>query len=254
MIGSLNTAARTAVLAGFLALAALAWFQVSDVIDGQRAREQVAREKIEELSADLASSAAALAEREVEIEVLDTALRYLKVDRRRARLTVLDQSPIAGQADGQIETRVRFTELAPDGTPLGPGLETVIPGRFAYIESLVIKFGDDYVEQGGTWRGASLCLFRRLFTEQQRPEDGLILDPVGVEPLAYGGDGDGTPVTDLWRGFWDYANDPAAAREAGVRAIHGEAPFIELRPDGSYLVELRASGGLSLRREEPDRP
>jgi len=40
-----------------------------------------------------------------------------------------------------------------------------------------------------------------------------------------------------------------AAQAAGVRAIHGEAPYIELRAGRSYLVELRASGGLSLRAE-----
>jgi len=33
---------------------------------------------------------------------------------------------------------------------------------------------------------------------------------------------------------------------ADVRAIHGEAPFMELRPCKSYRVELRASGGLSI--------
>jgi hypothetical protein len=32
----------------------------------------------------------------------------------------------------------------------------------------------------------------------------------------------------------------------GVRAIHGEAPFIELRPGKTYRIELRASGGLTL--------
>ena len=40
-----------------------------------------------------------------------------------------------------------------------------------------------------------------------------------------------------------------AAAEKGVRAIHGEAPFIEVRPGRSYKVELRASGGLSIRAE-----
>lgn len=246
MIGPLNTAARTFVLAGFLVLAYLGWFQVSGLIDGHVADAEQARLQIEELSAELVLAEEVLAERDAEIEILGTALRYMKVDKRRARLTVLDQTV----QDGRIETRVRFTELAPDGTPLGPGLEHVVPGRVAYIESLVIKFDDSYVEQGDEWRGSSLCLFRRLFTETQSPEDGIVLDPVGVEPLAYGADGDGSPEAQLWHRFWDYANDPEAARKVGVRAIHGEAPFIELRPGGSYMLELRASGGLSLRREE----
>ena len=56
-------------------------------------------------------------------------------------------------------------------------------------------------------------------------------------------------VSKLWMRFWDYANDPEEAASVGVRAIHGEAPFIELREGSSYLVELRSSGGLSLTKE-----
>ena len=57
------------------------------------------------------------------------------------------------------------------------------------------------------------------------------------------------PHAELWRRFWDYANDRELAERAGLRAVHGEAPFIELRPGGRYSVELRASGGLSIRPE-----
>jgi hypothetical protein len=31
--------------------------------------------------------------------------------------------------------------------------------------------------------------------------------------------------------------------------MHGEAPFTEVQPGKSYLLELRASGGLSIRVE-----
>ena len=64
---------------------------------------------------------------------------------------------------------------------------------------------------------------------------------------------DETPPDDyyreLWSRFWDYANDPSLARSKGVRALHGEAPFIELRPGKSYSIELRSSGGLSIQAE-----
>jgi hypothetical protein len=77
------------------------------------------------------------------------------------------------------------------------------------------------------------------------------LDDAGVQPLAYGGDETPDPLyRELWGEFWELANDPTRARERGVRAIHGEAPFIEARPGKSYRVELRASGGLSIRAEE----
>ena len=51
---------------------------------------------------------------------------------------------------------------------------------------------------------------------------------------------------DLWANFWEYANNPAKAKKAGVRAAHGEAPSIRLQVGKRYRVELRASGGLSI--------
>ncbi len=46
-----------------------------------------------------------------------------------------------------------------------------------------------------------------------------------------------------------YANDPELAASKGVRAIHGEAPSIELREGKTYRIELRSSGGLSIKVE-----
>jgi hypothetical protein len=51
---------------------------------------------------------------------------------------------------------------------------------------------------------------------------------------------------DIWANFWEYANDPAKAKKAGVRAVHGEAPSIRLEPGKRYRVELRSSAGLSI--------
>ena len=53
----------------------------------------------------------------------------------------------------------------------------------------------------------------------------------------------------LWERFWDYANDPALAKQVGVRALQGEAPFVEARVGRSYRLELRASGGLVFQAE-----
>lgn len=209
-------------------------------------------------------------QRDERIRALEHALHLLKVDHRVARLEVLEQfalesptasaqgasssqaasAPTSAPAEPALRTRVRFTELGADGERLGEPRELVVEGRFAYVEALVVKFEDDYVERGDALRGSSVCLFQRIFGEGQKPADGARLDPVGLRPRAYGGDELVDPeFDDLWRRFWDYANDPALARAKGVRALHGEAPFIELRPGKSYRLELRASGGLSLRAE-----
>lgn len=213
-------------------------------------------------------------QRDERIRALEHALHLLKVDHRVARLEVLEQFESALPASSAAETsstsdaapasapsstptsapalrtRVRFTELGQGGERLGEPRELVVEGRFAYVEALVVKFEDDYVERGDALRGSSICLFQRIFGEGQKPSEGARLDPVGLRPRAYGGDELVDPqFEDLWRRFWDYANEPELARAKGVRAVHGEAPFIELRPGKSYRLELRASGGLSLRPE-----
>jgi hypothetical protein len=205
--------------------------------------------ELEQRDGQIAALRGTLAERDATIQQLETSLFLLKVDRRVARIEVLAQEELAGEP-GTLLTRVLFVELGDDGEPLGAGKEIELVGSKIYLETLVIKFEDDYVEGGDFLRGASVCLFQRMFSENQAPRDGTEIDAVGVHPHTYGGgDGDGEAdvfYAELWQRFWDYANDPDAAAAKGVRAIHGEAPFVEARPGKIYEVELRASGGLSI--------
>lgn len=257
---------RTLLLGGVLLIAGWwTWFLRDKLGDGERrlaqsqaqlevlAQDLSEREaRIDELGRTIASRDATieaqgveLAAQAAEILALDAALELLKVDHRLAEIRVLEQG---SDPDGSVFTRVLFVELDPGGEPLGEGIEAVVRGRTVYVETLVIKFDDHYVESGDALRGTSICLFRRLFGEDQRPTDGVPIDTAGQQPLVYAGDEPPPPLhRDLWNRFWEYANDPELANEHGVRAIHGEAPFIELRPGRTYRVELRASGGLTIR-------
>ena len=51
----------------------------------------------------------------------------------------------------------------------------------------------------------------------------------------------------LWTEFWEFANDPVKASEMGIRAAHGEAIAIKVKEGRYYNIELRASGGLSVK-------
>jgi hypothetical protein len=185
-------------------------------------------------------------ERDERIRELEAALRLLKIDHRVARIDVLEQTSEPSDPARTL-TRVRFTELDSQGEPVALGRELVLQGKLIYVDALVIKFADEYVERGDALRGASICLFRRAFGEDQKPAEGVPLDAAGARPLVYGGDVLGDPFhAGLWTRFWDYANDPEAARALGVRALHGEAPFVEARAGKSYRLELRASGGLTI--------
>lgn len=207
----------------------------------------------EELSArdrrieELAEEVALLGQ---EVRILEASLLLLKVDHRLAHVEVLEQSP-ADTDPKLVRTLVRFTEVDAQGAPIAPSLEAEIEGKILYVETLVIKFGDEFVEGGDSLRGSSVCLFRRLFGEDQSPTEGVAIDTAGTRPAIYGGDTLPDPLyQELWSSFWDYANDPELARARGVRAIHGEAPFIELRPGRSYRIELRASDGLTILAED----
>lgn len=219
--------------------------------DLQERRAEIQRlgTELERRAAEVRRLEEVVLEKERQIQALELANRLLKVQHRVATLEVLAQGASA-ESPELVRTTVRFTELGPDGEPLDLGRELTVAGQRVYVEALVIQFEDRYVEQGDALRGTSLCLFQRLFGEDQKPSEGVPLDSPGQQPSVYGGDMAGDAVhRALWERFWDYANDPALARELGVRALQGEAPFVEARVGATYRLELRAAGGLVLEAE-----
>lgn len=252
------------LLAAITAIAGWWTYVIRDQFLGNELELERSRGEIEELSTKLTESDAALRESRERVETLtveveakarriaelEVRLQLLKVDHRVARIEVLSQRPAADDPT-KVETTVRFVELDEAGEPVGEGQEITLEGTKLYLETLVIKFEDDYVEAGEFLRGTSLCLFRRMFSEDVAPRSGVPIEEGDTHPYPYrGGDSaDELFQAELWARFWEYANDPEAAAEKGVRAMHGEAPFVEMREGKSYKVELRASGGLSIKAE-----
>jgi hypothetical protein len=213
-----------------------------------------------------------LSERLEQIDRLETSLALLTVDQRLARLEVLpleeSDQPVgsaaaqdasvadqaagqeAGQAGGdepERPIRIRFVELSPDGDPIGSPREFRFASDVLYIDNWIVKFDDRFVKDKDLQRGTSLCLFRRIFGEDQSPSQGYLLDEVGMRPQAYARGGQPTEFeSQIWSQFWEFANDPQKAAEMGIRAANGEAVSIQVRPGMAYNIELRASGGLSI--------
>ncbi len=204
------------------------------------------------LGRELQQARAAVEQLEKENERLDVALRLMKVDHRVAEIEVLDQR----QNGPRPQTTFQFVELADDGTPVGEKKVFTLEGDRVYVDAWVIKYNDDLVEKGDPMRSTSVCLFRRVFGEFLAPDKGFPLDTSGSRPAIYSRGDEMSPIErDIWANFWQYANNPAKARQAGVRAVHGEAPSMRLEPGNRYRVELRASGGLSIVPEEsPQKP
>lgn len=187
-------------------------------------------------------------------EELDGLRLRLELLRERRRVAVIDQiepAPSVARPGGR-RTAFRFRELGPDGATLGTPQRFEIEGDLVYVDALVVKFDDEFVEQRDLLRGSTVLLFRRIFGEFQAPADGYPIDAAGLRPLAYEVEA-GPPAfhRELWAEFWRYANDPEVARRSGVRAMHGEAPSMRLASGRSYEIELRSSEGLTLRVMEP---
>lgn len=217
-----------------------------------RERDQALAEKDAELERQrtrIATLHDEVAAGQQQIRRLETAVRLLKVDRRVAQVIVVDQR--AAEGDRPLQTDFRFVEVDEEGRPLEEPRVYTIDGDVLYVDAWVVKFADEHVETEDPLRSTSICLFRRLFGEFQEPSQGFVLDAVGSRPAAYSRGSEATPLEqELWANFWEYANDAATAGAAGVRAAHGEAPSIKLRPGRIYKLQLRASDGLSIVAED----
>jgi len=147
-----------------------------------------------------------------------------------------------------ISSELEFVELSPDGDTLSSPKRIKLPGDVVYIDNWIVKFDDSYTEKGDIERGTSLCLFRRIFSEDQSPNEGFSLDEVGMRPQAYARGGRLSDFEKrLWSEFWEFSNDGKKASEMGIRAANGEAVSVKVREGKSYAITLRASDGLSIK-------
>jgi hypothetical protein len=180
-----------------------------------------------------------------DVERLETSLKLLKVDTRLATMEVVKVEPATERA--AVKTTVRFVELTPNGDPIAEPRDFTVDGDQVYIDSLVVKFADEYIEKADLQRGTTLVLFQRIFGNQQSAEQGQSLDEVGRRPQAYARGGVETDFEkQIWDQFWLIANDEKKAQSLGIRAAHGQAVSVKVEPGARYRVQLRASDGLTL--------
>jgi hypothetical protein len=183
-----------------------------------------------------------IAEKQAEIQRLDTSLRLHKMQRRLARLRVLDVA--VDSESGKKTSTIEFVELNDQGDPIDAPREFRLDGDLVYVDYWVVKFEDKYVEQADLERGMSICLFHRIFGELQKPQDGFVLEERGTRPGAYARGG---RISDfekkIWDDFWTIANNPRRASELGIRTLHGDAVSMKVSKGKSYRITVRASGG-----------
>ncbi|MCA9129056.1 MAG: hypothetical protein KDB22_18340 [Planctomycetales bacterium] len=258
-IKTINSAARTLLLAALLGIIGYGGYVVYSEYTSRDRLLKAQEEELNEANAKLVSMEEELGvkaeeigkltvevrEQSQQIERLEASIHLLKTDHRLAQLRVVD---ISRDADGKaLESTLEFVELSPNGSELSQPKQFTLPGDVIYVDNWIVKFDDKYIENGDIQRGTSLCLFRRIFSEEQTPNQGFSLDEVGMRPQAYARGGTLTDFeSQLWSDFWEVANDGDKAGELGIRAANGEAVSIQVREGKRYNVSLRASGGLSI--------
>ncbi len=251
-VKTLNSLVRTIIGLGILAVVTGAgWYGYKlvnenvELVEVQQQLKDVSRElqakaqQVDLLETDLQAS-------QQRVDKLETALHLLKVDHRLAEIVVLEQGQ---DPDTQRKySVVEFVEVSDDGTRIDEPKRFRLDGEKVYVDYWVVKFDDKYVEASDLHRSTSICLFRGIHGEYQSPSEAYRLDTVGTRPAAYSR---GRPMSDfekqIWTDFWDIANDRARARENGIRAAHGEEAYTQLRQGKTYRLELRASGGLTIK-------
>lgn len=252
-VKTINSAVRTflmSLLVGVLGIGGFVGYNEYTKHDREIASKneqlQDYREQIVAKEAEIRMRDAEIQYKTEEIQRLETSIQLLKTDQRLAKLEVLG---LEKDDNGKVvKSKLAFTEMSADGEPLSDSKEFELPGDVIYVDNWIVKFDDIYIENGDVARGTSLCLFKRIFSEEQTPNEGFALDEVGMRPQAYSRGGELTDFEkELWADFWEFANDDEKAKNKGIRAANGEAVSIKVREGKTYQIELRASGGLSIR-------
>ncbi len=266
LLGHFNTTTRTVLMAVVVGVFGYGGFQAIQAYNAPRRELESKEREVESLRERLEETEATVAERdqaidglnediterdvridelEEEVDRVQTAIRLLKLRRRLARIEVLDQQTAD---DSSVTTNIRFTEIGDDGQQVGEPAELAIDGDRIYVEYLVVKFDDEYVEQADIERGTAICLLERIFGENQEPDDGFVIDQVGSRPNSYmRGSHTSEFEQQIWDDFWTIANDREKAEQLGIRATHAQAPSIRMKAGATYELDLRATGEFSLR-------
>jgi hypothetical protein len=254
-VRTVNSAVRTFLFAVLVGAAALGGWKAYSFYNEPNEKLAAKQRDLDAMSIrlkDATARATALADeverQKAEIEKLETSNRLLKLRHRIAQIRVIDQKE--NPDTGRPQTEIEFFEVNEEGAPLNDQRQKfTIEGDRIYVDCLLAKFDDKYIEANDLDRRTAICLFQRVFGEHQEPHEGFEIDQVGTAPTSYERGGEMSEFEKrIWRDFWTLANDPAKAQELGIRAVHADAPSLRVEKGGLYELELRTTGEFTFRR------
>lgn len=147
--------------------------------------------------------------------------------------------------DGVLITRLLFVETDPeDMTRRVLEKEFEIEGDIVHFDALIVKFTAPMVMEG---REKAMYLWRRVYGETIRPEDGFAIHPPYDEPARYRAITEKLSLRDreqFWNEIWDLANEPKRLESIGIQAIFGNVVYKRLKPGLVYIFKINAAGAI----------
>ena len=161
--------------------------------------------------------------------------------------TQIGYAKVTGQEtrDGVFYTRILFVETDPeDMTRRVLQKEYEIEGDIVHFDALIVKFTAPMVMEG---REKAMYLWRRVYGEKMRPEDGFSIQTPFEEPTRYRMIGKKLSVNErerFWDEIWDLSNEPKKLESQGIQAIFGNVVYKRLRPGLIYVFKIGATGSI----------
>ncbi len=172
---------------------------------------------------------------------LKTAITNLTIEDQIGYAKVISQE----NRDGKLFTTVKFVETARDDK-FKKVLEKdyIIEGNIIHFDALIVKFGDKMVMDG---KKKALYLWRRIYSENTAPENGLIIEEAGKEPLRYNDLLELLPIKErnlFWTSIWELANEPDKLKEYDIEAVYGNVVYSKLKKGFVYIFKITPAGQL----------
>lgn len=172
---------------------------------------------------------------------LQTAIANIGAERQIGYAKIISQTEV----DGKTITKLKFVETDKDDM-LKRVLEKEyeIEGDVIYFDALIVKFDKQLVMDG---KERALYLWRRVYSDKMRPEDGFAIEAQGDEPKRYAEICSKLKIRDkelFWKEIWELADDEQSLAEYGISAIYGNVVYRKVRPGLIYVFKISATGNL----------
>lgn len=147
------------------------------------------------------------------------------------------------ERDGALYTTIKFVETARnDNYKKILEKEFTVEGDIFHFDALIVKFGNKMVTDG---KAKSLYLWRRVYGEKMRPDQGFSIEKAGTEPQRYKDLLKALPPEQcklFWTNIWDLANDPNKLKEYSIDAIYGNVLYFKMIKGRIYIFKITPTG------------